>query len=156
MKNREGFATGGTVQRGNPRTTKDEDMIFTAGQLAEDLAREEALLAIADQNDRFRRTWGADFTVPGQIVMTRSLADLAVGARTQIMKKVQKFDTFTEDNDPHGDHSFGAFEFDTETGIEILFWKIDLFDTDYATGSPNPADPRQTRRVLTIMRASEY
>ncbi|MBU2357870.1 hypothetical protein [Loktanella sp. M215] len=25
---------------------------------------------IAEQNDRFRKTWGADVTVPGQIVVT--------------------------------------------------------------------------------------
>ena len=45
--------------------------------------QEETTLAakIAAQNDRFRRTWGADFTVPGQIVMTRGVADLSPAAK---------------------------------------------------------------------------
>ena len=41
--------------------------------------QDEAAIAavIAEQNDRFRTTWGADFTVPGQIVLTRGVADLS-------------------------------------------------------------------------------
>ncbi len=80
---------------------------------SEDCQDEGAIAAkIAEQNDRFRTTWGADFTVPGQIVMTRGVADLSPAAKAIIMQRVQKFDTFTEDNDPYGDHTFGAFDFE--------------------------------------------
>ena len=111
---------------------------------------------IAEQNDRFRTTWGADFTVPGQIVMTRGVADLAPAAKAIIMQRVQSFDTFTEDNDPYGDHDFGAFEFEVAGNSYRIFWKIDLYDTEYSMGSDDPANLQVTRRVLTIMHASEY
>ncbi|WP_299154098.1 DUF3768 domain-containing protein [uncultured Tateyamaria sp.] len=121
-------------------------------------AQAEAALAakIAEQNDKFRRTWGADFTVPGQIVLTRGVADLSPAAKAIIMQRVQGFDVFTEDNDPCGDHGFGAFEFEIGGNSYHIFWKIDLYDTDYSMGSDDPANPTVTRRVLTIMHASEY
>jgi Protein of unknown function (DUF3768) len=37
-----------------------------------------------------------------------------------------------------------------------IFWKIDYFAPDMESGSADPADPKQTVRVLTIMLASEY
>ena len=113
-------------------------------------------IKIADQNDRFRTTWGADLTVPGQFVMTRGVADLSPAAKAIIMQRVQGFDTFAEDNDPYGDHSFGAFDVETAGGSHRIFWKIDLYDTDYAMGSDDPANLAVTRRVLTILHASEY
>ena len=111
---------------------------------------------IAEQNDRFRTTWGTDFTVPGQIVMTRGVADLSPAAKAVIMQRVQGFDTFTEDNDPYGDHSFGAFDVAMADETYRIFWKIDLYDTVYAMGSDDPANLEVTRRVLTILHASEY
>ena len=121
-------------------------------------AQEEAALAakIAEQNDRFRRTWGADFTLPGQIVLTRGVADLSPATKAIIMQRVQGFDVFTEDNDPYGDHGFGAFEFEIGGNSYRIFWKIDLYDTEYHMGSDDPANASVTRRVLTIMHASEY
>jgi Protein of unknown function (DUF3768) len=111
---------------------------------------------IAEQNDRFRTTWGADFLVPGQIVFTRGIADLSPAAKAIIMQRVQHFCEFTEDNDPYGDHSFGAFEFEIAGNAYKIFWKIDLYDKDYSMGSDNPADVSVTRRVLTVLHASEY
>lgn len=62
------------------------------------------------------------------------------------------FDAFTKDNDPHGEHDFGAFEIDGEK----LFWKIDPFDLKLERHSPDAANPALTHRVLTIMLAREY
>ncbi len=59
---------------------------------------------------------------------------------------------FTPDNDPFGEHDFGAFE---QNGERIV-WKIDYYDLAMEFGSPDPADPYQTTRVLTIMLAGEY
>ena len=98
-------------------------------------------LAIAKQNDRFRKTWGADFTVPGQIVVTRGVADLPHGvadlphaAIAIIMQRVQQFSDFTEDNDPYGDHTFGAFEFESAGETYSIFWKIDGVDAPSHNG----------------------
>ena len=120
--------------------------------------QDEAAIAaiIAEQNDRFRTTWGADFAVPGQIVLTRGVAELSPAGKAIIMQRVQQFSEFTEDNDPYGDHTFGAFEFEVAGNAYKIFWKIDLYDPDYHMGSDNPADVSVTRRVLTIMHASEY
>ncbi|WP_237064782.1 DUF3768 domain-containing protein [Loktanella sp. M215] len=105
---------------------------------ADEQAEIDRAAKIAEQNDRFRKTWGADVSVPGQIIVTRAVASLSAGAQVQIMRAVQTFDTFTEDNDPYGDHTFGAFEA-IEAGETVkLFWKIDLYDTEYTFGSAAP------------------
>jgi hypothetical protein len=62
------------------------------------------------------------------------------------------FDAFIEDNDPHGEHDFGAFD---HAGHRI-FWKIDYYDQAIEFGSEDPADPDKTMRALTIMLAEEY
>ena len=68
------------------------------------------------------------------------------------MAAVVSYEDFSEDNDPYGEHDFGAFDIDGQK----LFWKIDYYGTDLKFGSPDPSDPSATRRVLTILLASEY
>lgn len=67
-------------------------------------------------------------------------------------RAVQTFSAFSEDNDPYGEHDFGAFDI----AGKRVFWKIDYYDRDLRYGSEDPADPDVTTRVLTIMLASEY
>ena len=62
------------------------------------------------------------------------------------------FDAFTSDNDPHGERDFGSFAICGEH----LFWKIDYYDQGLRFGSEDPSDPAVTRRIMTIMLASEY
>ncbi len=107
---------------------------------------------IAVQNDRFRRSMGDDEDVKGRLVYTRGICGLGVGDIGRIVATVRVFDDFTPDNDPYGDHSFGAFDY---AGARI-YWKIALYDVDYLYGSEAPHDPARTRRVLTILFASEY
>jgi hypothetical protein len=71
---------------------------------------------------------------------------------TEIETAVRRFDAFTPDNDPHGEHDFGAIEFGTTT----YFFKIDYYDLSKTVGSPDPADLAVTHPVLSIMRADEY
>jgi hypothetical protein len=72
--------------------------------------------------------------------------------RTEILRRVQSFDTFTRGNDPYGEHDYGSFEY---AGKKIL-WKIDYYDREQKFHSPNASDESVTTRVLTIMLAEEY
>ena len=106
---------------------------------------------IAQQNDRFRR---GDPSVPGQRFVTMGIKELLKQHEVDgddIMRIVSEFNVFTEDNDPHGEHDFGNFEYLGET----CFWKIDCYDNDYSMGSDDPTDLSKTKRVLTVMLAEE-
>lgn len=86
------------------------------------------------------------------MVQTSGVAALPPEDQSAIREKVERFNTFTEDNDPHGERDFGAFD---HNGVKI-FWKIDYYDLTLSMGSEDPSDPKQTVRVLTVMLASEY
>ena len=102
---------------------------------------------IAALNDRFRQTfWG------GQVLVTDEVSALSELTRIELFRSVQLYDNFVQDNDPYGEHDFGK----VVVGGQDFFWKIDYYDNTLRYGSENPADPKITTRVLTIMLASEY
>ena len=72
--------------------------------------------------------------------------------RRSLLAKVRSFEAFDEDDDPHGEHDFGAVD---EASVRY-FWKIDCYDRATEMGSSDPANPEVTTRVLTILRADEY
>ena len=90
--------------------------------------------------------------IAGRLVQTAGIMRPAPEDQSAIREKVETFDAFTPDNDPHGERDFGAFEHNGER----IFWKIDYYDRTLTKGSEDPSDPKQTVRVLTIMLASEY
>lgn len=98
-------------------------------------------------NDRFRKTFSG-----GRVVITDGIVALGPLAAINILQDVRGFSTFTDDNDPHGEHDFGAVEHNGNP----VFWKIDYYDTAYEAGSPDPANPAVTGRLLTVMLAEEY
>ncbi len=102
---------------------------------------------IRDLNDGFR--WWLE---GGSIVVTAGVHALGFVRVLALIEVVKTFDQFTADNDPHGEHDFGAFE----DGGKRFFWKIDYYDLSLTVGSPDPTDPTVTCRVLTLMLASEY
>ncbi len=102
---------------------------------------------IKQLNDTFRKTF-----CDGRVVLTVGIQSMPTDDRSELLKQVQEFDKFTEDNDPYGEHDFGAISFKNDT----YFWKIDYYDTDYNYLSPDASDPNVTNRVLTIMRGDEY
>jgi hypothetical protein len=102
---------------------------------------------IRELNDDFRRTF-----VGGVVLITAGVEAMPDDYRRSLLAKVRAFDSFTEDNDPHSEHDFGAVD---EAGVRY-FWKIDYCDRATEFGSPDPADPAVTTRVLTVMRADEY
>ena len=107
---------------------------------------------IAAQNDLFRTSLGETPDLPGQMVLTQGVAALPPIEQIEVIRSVARFDTFDEDNDPHGEHDFGAFE----VRGKRYFWKIDLFANDLRYGSDDPTNPEKTYRILTVMMASEY
>ena len=106
-----------------------------------------AVDAIRTLNDEFRQTLRG-----GIVVFTAAVLALGDQAQAEILKTVAELDRFDPDNDPHGEHDFGTFEFEGQR----LFFKIDYYDLALYWHSPNPADPEVTTRVLTVMLAEEY
>jgi hypothetical protein len=104
--------------------------------------------AIRDLNDDFRRSGGHG----GRVLFTAGVSELGVEFSHLALGLVRLFDKFDADNDPHGEHDFGSFEFKGRK----LFWKIDYYDKALEYGSDDPADPAMTTRVLTVMLAEEY
>ena len=107
---------------------------------------------IRELNDAFRRGDRSDL---GRILITSGVRDLCaawpLGVAT-VYSIVQRYDRFTNANDPNNEHDFGTFEF---AGAKC-FWKLDYYDKKLEYGSEDPADETKTARVLTIMLASEY
>ena len=102
---------------------------------------------IAALNDRFRQTyWG------GKVMTTSGVCRLSDETRAALFAAVMHYDNFTENNDPYGEHDFGKVVVEGQD----FFFKIDYYDHTLTFGSENPADPKVTTRVLTIMLASEY
>ncbi|MFM5955387.1 MAG: DUF3768 domain-containing protein [Novosphingobium sp.] len=116
---------------------------------------------IARLNDRARQAMGLACVA----VATEGFQALAEADQSRVRELVETFDAFTPDNDPYGERDFGAIYRDSAgcwTTVrparpeQTVFWKIDAYDRDLRFGSDDPANPAVTRRVLTIMLASEY
>ena len=67
-----------------------------------------------------------------------------------LSQAVEDFNSFTEDNDPYGEHDFGSLVFESQKE----FWKIDYYDQDLR-GWCDPLSAN-CRRILTVMLPSEY
>ncbi|WP_439508674.1 DUF3768 domain-containing protein [Yoonia sp.] len=106
---------------------------------------DEITTRIAALNDQARRTFTGCRTVI--TLGVQALDDLS-----GLLDKVRRFDAFTPDNDPYGEHDFGSFIH----GGQTIFWKFDYYDLDITMHSPDPSDLTVTARVLTIMLADEY
>jgi hypothetical protein len=102
---------------------------------------------IRELNDAFRTTMTG-----GTVLLTVGVNALPDNVKAEVIRQVETFSEFTEDNDPHGEHDFGNFE----VAARKIFWKIDYYDAKMEFGSEDPADASKTTRVLTIMLASEY
>ena len=102
---------------------------------------------IAKLNDAFRQTF-----IGGTVVLTIGIQALPEIDQCGLLEAVQQFNHFTPDSDPYGEHDFGAFN---HNGHRINF-KIDYYDLTLTYGSEDPADPTQTKRVLTVILGEEY
>ncbi|WP_333885664.1 DUF3768 domain-containing protein [Sphingobium yanoikuyae] len=121
--------------------------------------------------DSIRRLNDAARSNPG----TASIANVTLGFhalpdadRFAALAAIVTFSRFDDDNDPYGEHDFGAV-YRLATGAwtqdrprenaaitGTVFWKVDCYDSTLTFGSEAPWDEQQTKRVLTVMLASEY
>ncbi len=104
-----------------------------------------------------------------------SLANVTIGFqslpdvdRLAALSAIMRFSKFDGDNDPYGEHDFGAiYQLPNRTWTQdrprdetmiaaTVFWKVDYYDQSLTFGSDAPWNAERTKRVLTIMLASEY
>ncbi len=97
-------------------------------------------------NDSLRRTF-----IGGLILTTSGVRALTHDMRSRVLAAVREQSEFPLGKGPYGQHDFGS----VEIGGQRFFWKIDCYDQSGTCTSPDPSDPDVTRRVLTIMEASE-
>ena len=125
----------------------------------------------SNQSDAIRRFNDEARRNPG----TACIANVTIGFqalsdadRFAALVQIVGFTEFTGANDPYGEHDFGAVyrradgawtqrrPADEKTIAATVFWKLDYYDNSLTFGSDAPWDPHRTKRVLTIMLASEY
>jgi hypothetical protein len=102
---------------------------------------------IRNLNDHLRRNAHG-----GVWRVTAGIASLPPDTARQVLKAVASFSDFTPDNDPWGEHDCAVIE----VAGERIIWKIDYYDRSQRYHSPDPANPKVTLRVLTVMLAHEY
>ena len=95
---------------------------------------------IAQKYDALRKSI-PKVSSPNLLVITSGVNALSIEAVADILTSVKEFDSFNEDNDPYGEHDFGAFDYEGQK----IFWKID-----------NHNGQEGYNLVLTVMLAEEY
>ena len=103
---------------------------------------------IAKLNDEFRQTLEVQ---KGKVFISHGISILPQHDQFEIITLVKTFNNFTVDNDPYGEHDFGAFDYNGEK----IFWKFSYYDKEMQYGSEDPSNPKQTTRILNIMLANE-
>jgi Protein of unknown function (DUF3768) len=112
-----------------------------------DVLSRDKIARIRDLNDRFRKSFQG-----GKILLTQSVSDLPDMVKAAALCEVQKFDAFTEANDPTNEHDFMMFEF---CNRDFIF-SITYYDKKMEHGSPDSADPDVTTRIGALMMVSDW
>jgi hypothetical protein len=111
---------------------------------------------VAKLNDAFRQELDNPFVAVNprnQVTTTQGIWDCFDNEEIgSIFQDIRKFDNFNNENNPYKERDFGSLKRKGRT----IFWKIDYYDNDLKYHSPDNTDPEQTKRVLTVMLASEY
>jgi len=95
-------------------------------------------------NDHLRTTFTG-----GEVILSPGICALSLTNQRTVLERVRRFRNFTSRNDPFGLHDFGSFRL--EQGSASFLWKI----VRRCKPEIRPTR-RNSRRVLTIMLASEY
>lgn len=113
---------------------------------------------IQQQNDKFRQESCFNEIckeIPGQVTVSQGVnawSQSNVDLMQELLLGIATCKQFEEDNDPYGEHDFGA----VTIGKAKFFWKISYYDRDYEYLADDPTDLAQCRRGLHIMMACEY
>lgn len=111
---------------------------------------------IAAQNDQFRKVICGDpahsGAPKGQVFVTPGVVAEGQDFVLEAIRATGAYTAFSTDADPYGLHEMGVIIIQDKT----VWWRIDLYDRDYAYGADAPTDLEQTRRVLTILLPCEY
>jgi hypothetical protein len=99
---------------------------------------------IRELNDQLRQK-----AIGGRVVITRGIQALGTDGVRQVLTAVARFDDFSEDNDPWGEHDCAVLAVD---GRRVMF-KHDLYEDPEIKGADGQP---VTTRVLTIMLAEEW
>jgi len=75
---------------------------------------------LAEQNDAFRRSCEWLPPLKGEHVHTSGIEALGLETVLDLWAKVRSFVSFTENNDPYGEHDFGSFD---HPQAGKVFWK---------------------------------
>lgn len=110
-------------------------------------ATDERTIRLRALNDLFRQTLGG-----GYAFLPEVLAVQGEDYVDHLLELVGALDSFDDAADPAGVHDFGLFEDEDEP----FAWAIDCYAPDLKGESSDPADPRVTIRVLTIIRAERF
>lgn len=102
---------------------------------------------IAELNDQFRQTFKG-----GKVVYSEGVKALPTMERVKVFSAIKAFSNFNEENDPYQEHHFGSVTINGER----YFFMIDYFTLGLKHYSENPADPKITKRVMTIIKDSEF
>lgn len=131
--------------RSNPRCRHcDSDTTLTWKR-----AEHPPHLRIRELNDRFRMQGKGQ----GTILVTGGIQAEGQDFLQAAIEATRTFTAFSEENDPWGEHDFGAFD----VAGQRLYFKFDYYaDETLSAGSENPANEGMTYRVLTLMLAGEY
>jgi len=97
---------------------------------------------IAKLNDRFR-------SMAVDVIVTKGVIH-GVPDIVGLLKKIEQFNDFNADNDPHGEHDFGSLSWHRQ----LIFWKIDYYEGEHQFWC-DPLSP-ECKRVMTVMLAEEY
>lgn len=124
-----------------------------------------------EQTETIRRLNDAARAIPGVTCLasaTLGFQALPGDDRSAALALIAGFSKFDDNNEPYGEHDFGAIfrlgsgdwtqdrPEDDEAIAMTVFWKIDYYEPNLAFGSDAPWDEQRTTRVLTIMLSSEY
>ena len=88
----------------------------------------------------------------GRTMLTAGVIYLPDDQRVAALEAVSTFTAFDSRNDPYGEHDCAI----VQVGAIQVMWKIDYYDLEMTSHSPDPANPDLTSRVLTIMLPEEY